>query len=54
LIEYLETVPAEAFEGDFGVRSGRGTKVTIARLLEAELKDGQEHLEQIRAFAARA
>ena len=49
LIAYLESVPAEAFEKDFGVRSGRNYKVTIARLLQAELKDGQEHLEQIRA-----
>jgi len=49
LIEYLEGVPAEAFEQDFGVRSGRNYKVTIARLLQAELKDEQEHLEQIQA-----
>ncbi len=49
LIAYLESVPTEAFEKDFGVRSGRGTRVTIARLLQAELKDEQEHLEQIRA-----
>jgi hypothetical protein len=49
LITYLESVPAEAFEKDFGVRSGRGTRVTIARLLQAELQDEQEHLEQIRA-----
>jgi len=48
LIEYLESIPAEAFEKDFGVRSGRGTRVTIARLLQTELKDEQEHLEQIR------
>ena len=54
LIEYLETVPAEAFEKDFGVRSARGTRVTIARLLEAEWKDEQAHLEQIRAFAVKA
>jgi hypothetical protein len=52
LIEYLETVPAEALEKDFGVRSARGTKVTIARLLEAEWKDEQVHLEQIRNFVA--
>jgi hypothetical protein len=52
LIEYLETIPAEAFERDFGVRTGRNYKVTIARLLEAEWKDEQEHLEQIREFAA--
>ena len=53
LIAYLESLPAEAFEKDFGVRTGRNYKVTIARLLQAELKDGQEHLEQIRDFAAK-
>ena len=47
LIAYLESVPAEAFEKDFGVRSRRNYKVTIARLLQAELMDGQEHLKQI-------
>jgi hypothetical protein len=52
LIAYLESLPAETFEKDFGVRTGRNYKVTIARLLQAELKDGQEHLEQIRGFAA--
>ena len=50
LIAYLETVPAEAFEGDFGVRSGRGTRVTLARLLQAEWQDEQEHLRQIQDF----
>ena len=52
LIAYLESVPAEAFEKDFGVRTGRNYKVTIARLMQAELKDGQEHLEQIQEFSA--
>ena len=52
LIEYLESLPAEAFDKNFGVRSGRNTKVTIARLLQAEWKDEQVHLEQIREFAA--
>ena len=50
LIAYLESVPAEAFEKDFSVRSGRNYKVTIARLLQAELKDEKEHLKQIRDF----
>jgi hypothetical protein len=52
-IEYLESVPAEAFEQDFGVRSGRGARVTIARLLQAELEDEQEHLRQIQDFMAK-
>jgi len=50
LIAYLESIPVEAFEKDFGVRSGRNYKVTIARLLQAELKDEQKHLEQIQEF----
>jgi hypothetical protein len=53
LIDYLGSVPAEAFEQDFGVRSGRGTRVTIARLLQAEWKDEQEHLQQIRDLSAK-
>jgi len=51
MITYLEGVPEKAFEKDFGVRSGRNYKVTIARLLRAELKDEKEHLEQIQRFA---
>jgi hypothetical protein len=53
LIAYLESLPGEAFEQDFGVRSGRNYKVTIARLLQAEWKDEQKHLEQIRDFKAK-
>ena len=53
LIEYLESLPAEAFEKDFGVRSGRGIRVTIARLLQAEWEDEKEHLEQIRDFVGK-
>jgi len=52
LIAYLESIPEEAFEKDFGVRSVRNDKVTIAGLMQAELKDGQEHLEQIQEFIA--
>ena len=52
LIAYLESIPAENIEKDFGVRTGRNYKVTIARLLQAELKDGQEHLKQIQEFIA--
>ena len=52
LIEYLESIPVENIKKDFGVRTGRKYKVTIARLLQAELKDGQEHLKQIQEFSA--
>jgi hypothetical protein len=49
LIAYLESLPAQAFEKDFGVRTGRNYKVTIARLLQAEWEDEKEHLKQIQA-----
>lgn len=49
LIEFLQTIPPENFNKDFGVRF-RGYKVTIQRLLEAERKDEQVHLEQITDF----
>ncbi len=49
LMEYLKTVPPEAINRDFGVRF-RGVKVTIRRLLEAEIKDMQDHRQQIVDF----
>jgi hypothetical protein len=49
LIEFAQTIPSEAFNKDFGVRF-RGYKVTIQRLLEAELKDEMVHLEQLQVF----
>lgn len=51
LIKYLENLPAEVFENDFGVRSVRNYKVTIDRLLLAEWKDEREHLGQIQRYA---
>jgi hypothetical protein len=52
LIEYLESIPAENIGKDFGVRFGANEKITILYLLQAELKDGQEHLKQIQEFIA--
>jgi hypothetical protein len=49
LIEFLKTIPPENFTKDFGARF-RGYKVTIQRLLEAELGDEQTHLQQIIDF----
>ena len=49
LLALLETIPAEEFERDRGLRF-RGWKVTIARLLRAEADDEQKHLTQLRAF----
>jgi hypothetical protein len=49
LLAFLNTIPPENFNKDFGVRV-RGYKVTIHRLLEAEQKDEQIHLRQITSF----
>lgn len=49
LIEFLQTIPPEQFNKDFDVRF-RGYKVTVQRLLEAERKDEQTHLQQITGF----
>lgn len=49
LISFLQTIPPEHFNKDFGVRF-RGYKVTIQRLLEAETKDEQTHQQQIIGF----
>jgi hypothetical protein len=51
LVDFLETIPAEEFGRDRGVRFRR-YKVTIARLLQAEAKDEAEHYTQIKEFAA--
>jgi hypothetical protein len=49
LVEFLQSIPPEQFNKDFGVRF-RGYKVTVQRLLEAEWKDEQTHLQQIVDF----
>jgi hypothetical protein len=51
LIDFLETIPAEEFDRDRGVRFRR-YKVTIARLLQAEAKDEAEHHTQIQKLAS--
>jgi hypothetical protein len=52
LIDFLERLPAEEFERDRGLRY-RGYKVTIARLLQAEIDDEKMHLEQIHEFTGK-
>jgi RNA polymerase sigma-70 factor (ECF subfamily) len=49
LIDALQAIPAEEFEQDQGVRF-KGIKVTIARLLQAELEDEKAHYTQISEF----
>ena len=50
LVDLLATVPEDEFEKDRGIRYNR-YKVTIARLLQAEADDEEEHYRQIKAFA---
>ena len=49
LVDSILSIPAEELERDYGVRF-RGYTVTIARLLQAELKDEKVHYAQIEAF----
>lgn len=53
LIDSIQTIPAEQFEQDYGVRF-RGYKVTIARLLQAELKGEKVHYTQMEMFKNKA
>ncbi len=53
LIEYLQTLPPEYFNRDFGVRF-RGYRVTVQRLLEADVKDVRIHHRQIVDFFGKA
>lgn len=49
LITSLQTIPAEEFDKDRGIRF-RGYKVTLTRLLQAEMKDETVHYSQIEAI----
>jgi hypothetical protein len=49
LVEFLQTIPPEHFTRDFGVRF-RGYKVTVQRLIEADIKDVMIHCQQIKEF----
>ena len=49
LVEFLQTIPPEHFNRDFGVRF-RGYKVTVQRLIEADIKDVMVHCQQIKDF----
>ena len=49
LVEFLQTIPPEHFNRDFGVRF-RGYKVTVQRLVEADIKDVTIHCQQIKDF----
>jgi len=49
LVDFVQALPREDFNQDFGVRF-RGYKVTIQRLLEADIKDVRIHHQQIVDF----
>lgn len=49
LVAYVQTIPPEDFNRDFGVRY-RGYRVTIQRLLQADIKDVQIHHQQVVDF----
>lgn len=53
LIDSLQAIPAEEFEQDMAVRF-KSYKVTIVRLLQAELKDEKVHYTQIEEFRSKA
>ncbi len=53
LLDRLAALPADEISRDYGVRSPRGRRVTVAMLLTAEAGDERKHALQIRAFAAR-
>jgi hypothetical protein len=52
LIDHLQTIPPEYFNRDFGLRF-RDRRVTIQRLLQADIKDVQIHHQQIVDFFGR-
>jgi uncharacterized damage-inducible protein DinB len=51
LLDTLDALPAEDVIRDYGVRSPRRRRVTVAMLLSAEAQDERTHCAQIRAFA---
>lgn len=53
LVDFLETIPAEEFDRDRGVRF-KGYKVTIARLLQVEIDDEGVHHRQVEEFRDRS
>jgi hypothetical protein len=49
LIDFLATIPGQEFDKDRGIRF-RGYKLTITRLLQAEMEDEKVHHGQIKRF----
>ena len=50
LIGLLETIPADEFGKDRGLRTPRGAKVILTRILQAEIDDEKVHARQLEDF----
>ena len=49
LLEHLQTIPAEEFVKDSGLRY-KGWRVTVASIVRAEASDEEEHYRQLETF----
>ena len=47
LIEFIETIPHDEIEMDFGVRAPNGENITVESVLQFEIDDEGRHLQQI-------
>jgi len=47
LIEFIETIPPDEIEKDFGVRAPNGKNITVESVLQFEIDDEGRHLQQI-------
>jgi hypothetical protein len=48
LIEFVQNIPDDEIDRDFGVRSPGGMAITVERFLRFEIDDEREHARQIR------
>ena len=51
LVDFLTTIPAAEFGKDRGLRSSKGSRITIACILQAEIDDEKIHHEQVKEYA---
>jgi uncharacterized damage-inducible protein DinB len=47
LIEFVQSIPAEDIQKDFGIRSPSGTNITVEGFLQFEIDDEGRHYQQI-------
>ena len=47
LIDFIRTVPGEDIEKDFGIRSPKGTNITVEWFLQFDIDDEGRHYQQI-------